>query len=120
MSLKQVIRAGSMAVAAAVTMWMVAGCANSVNNSNEGIGVEITDYRSGPITTEGGTASSWQSENFTETVNGVALDMVFVQGGTYQRGCDNCAPQDRQYESPVHAVTLSSYHIGKYEVTQAQ
>lgn len=120
MSLKRVMRAGSMAVAAVVAMWMVAGCANSVNNSNEGIAVEITDYRSGPITTEGGTASSWQLENFTETVNGVVFDMVFVQGGTYQRGCDNCAPQDRQYEAPVHAVTLSSYHIGKYEVTQAQ
>lgn len=65
-------------------------------------------------------SAAFESGNFTETVNGVALDMVFVQGGTYQRGCDNCASQDRQYESPIHSVTLSNYHIGKYEITQAQ
>lgn len=59
------------------------------------------------------------SGDFTETVNGVSFDMVSVQGGTYQRGCDNCASQDRQYEAPIHSVTLSNFHIGKHEVTQA-
>jgi formylglycine-generating enzyme required for sulfatase activity len=47
--------------------------------------------------------------------------MVFVQGGTFRMGCtaeqqDDCDGD----EKPVHEVTLSSYYIGKYEVTQAQ
>ena len=47
--------------------------------------------------------------------------MVFVQGGTFQMGCDekrdgNCLDD----EKPVHSVTLSTYSIGKYEVTQKQ
>jgi formylglycine-generating enzyme required for sulfatase activity len=43
-------------------------------------------------------------------------EMVFVEGGTFQMG-SNSGTSD---ESPVHSVTLSSYNIGKYEVTQAQ
>ena len=67
-----------------------------------------------------GTAPPPPPSDFTEVVNGVEFDMVFVRGGTYQRGCDDCAAQDRQYEAPVHEVTLGDYHVGKYEVTQAQ
>ncbi len=47
--------------------------------------------------------------------------MIFVQGGTFQMGCmetrDSICDDD---EKPAHAVTLSSYAIGKYEVTQKQ
>jgi formylglycine-generating enzyme required for sulfatase activity len=118
MPLKQLFTTGSV-IAVAVAIWMFAGCANSVKNSDDGVGVEITKYQTGPLTTVSGANAEIQPGNFTETVNGVALDMVFVQGGTYQRGCDNCAEQDRQYETPIHSVTLSDYYIGKYEVTQA-
>ena len=43
-------------------------------------------------------------------------EMVFVDGGTFMMG-SNSGEDD---EKPVHDVTLSSYYIGKYEVTQAQ
>ncbi len=43
-------------------------------------------------------------------------EMVFVDGGTFMMG-SNSGEDD---EKPVHEVTLSSYYIGKYEVTQAQ
>ncbi|MFM7311356.1 MAG: formylglycine-generating enzyme family protein, partial [Flavobacteriales bacterium] len=43
-------------------------------------------------------------------------EMVFVEGGTFQMGSSN----GEEDESPVHQVTLSSFNIGKYEVTQAQ
>jgi hypothetical protein len=48
-------------------------------------------------------------------------EMIFVQGGTFWMGCS----QEQQgscedNESPLHRVTVSSFHIGKYEVTQAQ
>jgi formylglycine-generating enzyme required for sulfatase activity len=42
--------------------------------------------------------------------------MIFVEGGTFQMG-SNSGEED---EKPEHSVTLSSFNIGKYEVTQAQ
>ncbi|WP_295070912.1 SUMF1/EgtB/PvdO family nonheme iron enzyme [uncultured Fibrobacter sp.] len=58
--------------------------------------------------------------NFADTVNGVAFNMVYVAGGSYTRGCDNCAEQDKIYESPSHKVTVSEYFIANTEVTIAQ
>jgi formylglycine-generating enzyme required for sulfatase activity len=43
-------------------------------------------------------------------------EMVFIEGGTFQMGSDSGDSDER----PIHTVTLSSYHIGKYEVTQAK
>lgn len=57
----------------------------------------------------------------TFTVNGVAFDMIPVEGGTFTMGATSeqgsSADSD---EKPTHRVTLSSFMIGKYEVTQAQ
>jgi formylglycine-generating enzyme required for sulfatase activity len=44
------------------------------------------------------------------------IDMVLVQGGTFMMGSNSGDPD----EKPVNKVTLSSFMIGKYEVTQAQ
>ena len=53
------------------------------------------------------------------------VDMVYVEGGTFLMGAQLTAPFAPNFdlsansnESPVHSVTLSSYYIGKYEVTQ--
>jgi TonB family protein len=43
-------------------------------------------------------------------------EMVFVEGGTFQMGSETGEADER----PVHSVTLSSFNIGKYEVTQSQ
>ena len=43
------------------------------------------------------------------------MKMVYVQGGTFQMG------SEPNYDGrPGHSVTVSSFNIGKYEVTQAQ
>jgi len=48
-------------------------------------------------------------------------EMVFVQGGTFTMGCTPEQGSDcDKNEKPAHQVTLSSFYIGKYEVTQAQ
>ena len=54
------------------------------------------------------------------TVNGVSFEMVRVEGGTFRMGATS-EQEDDAYsdEKPVHSVTLSSYYIGKNEVTQA-
>jgi len=48
-------------------------------------------------------------------------EMIFVQGGTFRMGCtaeqgDDCWDE----EKPVHQVTVSSFSMGKYEITQRQ
>jgi len=49
------------------------------------------------------------------------IEMVFVEGGTFMMGCTKEQGSDCwDDEKPAHQVTLSSYYIGKYEVTQAQ
>ncbi len=48
-------------------------------------------------------------------------DMVFVEGGTFSMGCTAEQGSDcYDSESPAHQVKLSSYFVGKHEVTQAQ
>ncbi|MDR0815137.1 MAG: formylglycine-generating enzyme family protein [Bacteroidales bacterium] len=48
-------------------------------------------------------------------------EMVYVQGGTFTMGCTSEQGNDCYGdENPAHQVTLNSYYIGKYEVTQAQ
>lgn len=54
-------------------------------------------------------------------VGGISIDLVFVEGGTFQMGATPDLVALAQYdpdELPVHEVTLDSYYIGKYEVTQ--
>jgi len=46
-----------------------------------------------------------------------SIPTVFVEGGTFQMGGSTTGFPEEQ---PVHSVTLSSFAIGKYEVTQAQ
>ncbi|NLB72400.1 MAG: formylglycine-generating enzyme family protein [Chloroflexi bacterium] len=42
--------------------------------------------------------------------------MVFVEGGIFMMGSDG----EHDWENPVHEVTLSSFWISKYEVTQKE
>ena len=53
------------------------------------------------------------------TVNGVSFEMVRVEGGTFTMGgtAEQGSDADER-EKPTHQVTLSSYCIGKTEVTQ--
>ncbi len=56
-------------------------------------------------------------------VDGVVFDMVFVEGGTYQMGYDpkrDGEDKNMDWSKPLHAVTVGSFFIGKYPVTQAQ
>jgi hypothetical protein len=54
-------------------------------------------------------------EPFTEEVNGVSFEMVYVPGGTFTLGCESGSCPE--YAEPVSGVTVSSYLIGKAEVT---
>ena len=49
----------------------------------------------------------------------VTFRMVLVEGGTMMMGAREDDPYVRPWESPAHQVTLSSYYIAEFEVTQA-
>ena len=52
----------------------------------------------------------------------INVQMVYVKGGNFFRGCDDphYAAEEFDNEKPVHRVNLTSYYIGKYEITQGQ
>ena len=61
-----------------------------------------------------------ESQNRLIQVGDVQFEMVYVEGGTFRMGATEEQGEDAyDDESPVHRVTLSSYLIGKHEVTQA-
>lgn len=55
-------------------------------------------------------------QNLTEDLgNGVKLEMIAIPGGSFLMGSE-----DWSDTKPIHRVTLSPFHIGKFQVTQAQ
>lgn len=64
-----------------------------------------------------------QINHIMKTVLTMSLetDMVSVQGGTFTMGCTGVEGQEcDDAEKPAHQVTLTSFKISKYEVTQGQ
>jgi eukaryotic-like serine/threonine-protein kinase len=58
---------------------------------------------------------------FTEDLgNGVLLEMVEIPGGTFIMGSPASEAGRENNESPQHQVTVPSFCMGKYELTQAQ
>jgi formylglycine-generating enzyme required for sulfatase activity len=67
------------------------------------------------------TRTRQQANYYTEDLGrGVTLDMVYIPGGTFLMGSPENEEGMREYESPQHQVTVSSFFMGKYPVTQAQ
>lgn len=58
------------------------------------------------------------TDDQTFTVNGVSFEMKKVEGGTFTMGATSEQSDPYSDEKPTHRVTLSSFLIGKYEVTQ--
>ena len=59
-----------------------------------------------------------QVESFTDDLNGVPLEMIYVPGCSFKMG----SPEGEGYDSerPQHDVTVSGFYIGKFQITQAQ
>ena len=58
-----------------------------------------------------------EQPDFTQPAPSLLPEMVRVPGGTFTMGSDAGAEGD---ELPAHPVTLSDFHMGKYEVTNAE
>ena len=67
-----------------------------------------------------GTNSTSSTNSLSAELNKLINDMVYVSGGTFTMGGTSEQGSDVfDQEKPTHSVTLSSYYICKYEVTQA-
>ncbi len=67
----------------------------------------------------------WSNPAHLDTVtitldNGVTLEMVYLEGGTFQMGSSPEDPGHYGIEAPVRNITLSGFWIGRHLVTQAQ
>ena len=52
--------------------------------------------------------------------NEIVLDMILVHGGNFLMGSPETEEEHRDNESPQHPVTVKSFFLGRYPVTQAQ
>ncbi|NOT62081.1 MAG: SUMF1/EgtB/PvdO family nonheme iron enzyme [Acidobacteria bacterium] len=86
-------------------------------------GVPLRAFNFETITTDvkGAIKTRRQGEawGFTEDVNGLRLEMVELEGGTFLMGSPE-TEIDRKSDETQHLVTVSKFAIGKHEVTQAQ
>jgi formylglycine-generating enzyme required for sulfatase activity len=61
------------------------------------------------------------AEYFTQDLgNGVLLEMVHIPGGTFLMGSPENEEGYHESQSPQHQVTVPSFFMGKYPVTQKQ
>jgi formylglycine-generating enzyme required for sulfatase activity len=77
----------------------------------------VTTDATGNITNRRNASAKY----FTEDLgNGVLLEMVEIPGGTFIMGSPANEAERYSDESPQYQVTVPSFCIGKYELTQAQ
>lgn len=58
---------------------------------------------------------------FVTVVQPIEPEMIWVEGGTFTMGCTDEQSEDcSDEEKPAHSVTLNSFYIGKYEITQKE
>ncbi|HEY9657180.1 MAG TPA: formylglycine-generating enzyme family protein, partial [Allocoleopsis sp.] len=62
-----------------------------------------------------------QAQVFCEAIGiGINLEMILIPGGCFLMGSSEDEPQQYDLEKPQHGVTVSSFFIGRYPVTQVQ
>ena len=72
-------------------------------------------------TTHQGSSGGSSSRHIPAVIQNLIANMVRVEGGTFIMGATQEQGSDAESdEKPTHQVTLSSFSIGKYEVTQEE
>ena len=61
-----------------------------------------------------------RSQQFVDDINGVELAMVAIPSGTFMMGSPESEEDRDSAEDPRHEVTIPSFSMSKYSVTQAQ
>ena len=103
--------------------------AAAVSNTNDviqdNVSTSSTSSSQSETTTATGFSSTPSLSSSSNTIsipvkNGITIDMVKVEAGTFMMGATSEMQNPLDREKPVHQVTLTNdYYMGKYEVTQA-
>jgi formylglycine-generating enzyme required for sulfatase activity len=73
------------------------------------------------VSSSGTILSKNQPTDRDKVIEQIKQNMVLIEGGTFMMGCTAEQGNDcDDDEKPSHQVKVSSYRIGKYEVTQAE
>ena len=95
---------------------------SNVNNAIQSI-PSTSPSQSITITSDNSSSTSvtsGASEISIPVSNGITIDMVKVEAGTFKMGATSEMKKPFKWEKPVRQVTLTNdYYMGKYEVTQA-
>ena len=98
----------------AILLWFVLGPRPSEKENEMEEAVSLPGVLVQSLITGNGSIDSTTQSILEELYQ----NMVFVEGGSFMMGCEDSQALDN--EKPLHQVTLSSFYIGKYEVTQQQ
>ena len=95
---------------------------SNVNDAVQSI-LSTSPSQSTTITSDNSSSTSvtsGASEISILVSNGITIDMVKVEAGTFKMGATSEMKKPFKWEKPVRQVTLTNdYYMGKYEVTQA-
>ncbi len=87
-------------------------------------GVKMSSTKSDGSSAKQSTKPSQSSQSsqrqIPQVIQNLIANMVYVEGGTFTMGATSEQNDARENEKPAHQVALSSFSIGKYEVTQAE
>ena len=97
------------------------GTESKTVNILEGQTATLAGVLTANTTVSANTTSSLSGNTITIPVkNGISIEMVRVEAGTFTMGATREMKDPYDDEKPTHKVTLTNdYYIGKYEVTQA-
>ena len=59
-------------------------------------------------------------ENYKESVFGIEIPMVYVEGGEFMMGGTSEQGKEADKDEVLHRVTVKDFYIGQFEITQAQ
>ena len=82
--------------------------------------IQLTEKPSPKVTEQPTQAEQPHEEYFIETALGLNMKMIYVEGGTFMMGAPDDDMDAADNEKPQHKVTLDSYYIAEFEVTQYQ
>ncbi|WP_346341716.1 formylglycine-generating enzyme family protein [[Phormidium] sp. ETS-05] len=77
----------------------------------------VTVNSTGQITSRTDKQAQYYRQNLG---NGIFIDMVAIPGNTFTMGTPDSEPNRQSNEGPQHQVTVPSFYLAKYPITQAQ
>jgi formylglycine-generating enzyme required for sulfatase activity len=70
------------------------------------------------LAAERADAEAFANEEKQRPFKELSRNMVFIEGGSFEMGCIEIDYDCLENELPTHTVSISSFYISKYEVTQ--